>query len=108
RNLWNSQQARVKTTSGILLTGRHSELNVVDSVYVHFALVTLWPMPRVFMAHNLILDALQILEEESVVAWGSIFWILPRWTYYCRPYPLQLRVQPVDFGTRCCFERQMM
>src|SRR5262249_37175142 len=37
RNLRNSEQTRVKVTSGILLTGRHSELNVFDSVDVHLS-----------------------------------------------------------------------
>src|SRR5438876_10617358 len=34
-----------------------------------------------FIAHNLVLDTLQILEEEGVVTPGGVFRILPWWTH---------------------------
>ena len=61
-----------------------------------------------FIAHDLVLDTLQILEEESVVAWRRILWILLWWTHYCGSYLLQLRMQLVDFGARFHFECEMM
>ena len=35
----------------------------------------------VVIAHDLVLDTFQILEEQSVVARRGIFWILPWWTH---------------------------
>ena len=61
-----------------------------------------------FGAYNLVLNTLQILEEESVVAWGRIFRILLEWTHYRGSDSLQLRMQPVDFGARFRLERKMM
>ena len=54
----------------------------------------------VFMAHNLVLDTLQILEEERIVASGDVFRIFPWWTHYRGAYSLQLGMQPVDLGAR--------
>ena len=65
-------------------------------------------MIDLIITHDLVLDPFQILEEESVVARGRIFWILPWWTHYCGPYSLQLRMQPVDFGARLSFKCKMI
>ena len=62
----------------------------------------------VLMMHNLVLNTLQVLEEESVVARGSIFWILPWWTHYRGSYSLQFGMQSVDFGARLCLKGKMM
>ncbi len=61
-----------------------------------------------FIAHNLVLDTLQILEEEGVVTRGGVFRILPWWTHYCGPYLPQLRMELVDLGARCRSECKMM
>src|SRR2546422_470609 len=60
------------------------------------------------IAHDLVLDPLQILEEESVVTWRRIFGILAWWTHYRGPYSLQLRMQPINFSAGCRSERKMM
>src|SRR5438874_5728782 len=53
-----------------------------------------------FSAHNLVLNTLQILEVESVVAPGSIFWILSWWTHYFGLNSIHFAMQSVDFGAR--------
>ena len=60
------------------------------------------------VAHNLVLDTLRVLEEESVVASRRIFRILPWRAHYRSPYSLQFRMEPIDFGARCGLECQMM
>src|SRR4029077_15197401 len=62
----------------------------------------------VFSAHNLVLNTLQILEVESIVARGSIFWILSWWTHYLGPNSIQFAMQSVDFGARFRFKCKMM
>jgi hypothetical protein len=60
------------------------------------------------MAHDLVLNTLQILEEESVVAWRGILWILLWWAHYRGSYFLQIRMEAVDLSTGAHFERNMM
>src|SRR3989442_12987799 len=60
------------------------------------------------IAHDLVLDTLQILEEEGVVTWGGVFRILPCWTHYCGPYLPQLRMELFDLGARCRSECKML
>jgi len=62
----------------------------------------------VVIAHDLVLDTFQILEEQSVVAWRGIFRILPWFTHYRSPYLLQFRMQPIHFSARCRSECKMM
>ena len=59
-------------------------------------------------AHNLVFDAFEILEEESVVAWRSVFRVLARRAHDRRTDRLQFGIQPVDFGARFRSEREVM
>ena len=59
-------------------------------------------------ANDLVFNAIQILEVQSVVARRRIFWIFSWWTHDCRTYCIEFAMQSVDFGARFRFKCKMM
>src|SRR5687767_2275230 len=57
---------------------------------------------------DLVLDALQVLEEESIVMCRSIFRILPRLADDDGSDLFQLGMESIDLGARLRLERKMV
>jgi hypothetical protein len=65
-------------------------------------------LPLTFIAHDLVLETLRILEEEGVIPGRRVLGILSWWTHDRGAYLLQLGMELVDFGARCGPEREMV